>query len=385
MGFASGEGARLIRPVNTFDRHLLREWLQILGLVIAVTCGLLLLQVLYDDFRNLREHGARGWELWKYIGVRMPSFFAVVLPIALLISLLFTLGKLHRANELTAMRAAGVGFLRLTAPVWMIGLLCCGLSWWLNSTVVPWSVERSRSIEDELQFRQDLRTLPPDRIGATPPFAFDNQREGRMWFFNRFSQHTRRGYGVQVSELDANRRETSRLVASEAWYDDARHGWVFQRGREVAFDPERGVVEGSTPFAERFVDRFQEKPQLMILLGRRANDLSLYQLREVIGYYEAQDNRDKAVNYAVRYHGLIADTLGPLIVIAIAIPFAVAGVRVNPAVGVSKSIGLFFLYYILANFAASLATRQLLTPEVAAWLPNAALAGLAAALFVRLR
>jgi lipopolysaccharide export system permease protein len=375
----------LIPHVNTFDRHLLREWLQILGLVIAVTCGLLLLQVLYDDFRSLREHGARGWELWKYVGVRMPSFFALVLPIALLISLLYTLGKLHRANELTAMRAAGVGFLRLTAPVWVVGFFCCGLSWWLNSTVVPWSVERSHSLEDELQFRHDSQTLPPDRIGATPPFPFDNQREGRMWFFNRFSLNTGRGYGVQVSVLDAKRHETSRIVASEAWYDSERRGWVFKGGRESTFDPERGVVESSTPFTERLMEGFQEKPQLMILLGRKAGDLSLYQLREVVDYYEAQNNTDKAVNYAVRYHSLIADTLGPLIVIAIAIPFAVAGVRVNPAVGVSKSIGLFFFYYVLANVAASLATRQLLAPEVAAWLPNAAMAGLAAWLFVRLR
>ena len=41
----------------------------------------------------------------------------------------------------------------------------------------------------------------------------------------------------------------------------------------------------------------------------------------------------KLATYAVRYYGLIADVLGPLIVIAIAIPFAVSGVRVNPAVG----------------------------------------------------
>ena len=206
-----------------------------------------------------------------------------------------------------------------------------------------------------------------------------------MWFFNRFSQYTQRGYGVSVSSLDGRRRELSRIVAAQAWFDPARHGWVFQEGREFIFDPERGVVESSTPFAERVVERFQEKPELMVLLGRRAADLSLHQLKSVIGYYEAQNNRDKAVSYAVRYHGLIADALGPLIVIAIAIPFAVAGVRVNPAVGVSKSIGLFFLYYVLANFAASLATRQLLAPEWAAWLPNGALLLLAAWLFARLR
>ena len=95
------------RAVNTFDRHLLREWLQILGLVLAATCGLLLVQVLYDDFRQLSELGARGWVLARYVAVRMPSFLTVVLPLSLLVSLLYVLGKLHRSNELTAMRAAG--------------------------------------------------------------------------------------------------------------------------------------------------------------------------------------------------------------------------------------------------------------------------------------
>jgi len=140
LGFASGGAGVFIAAVNTFDRHLLREWLQILGLVLAATCGLLVVQVLYSDFVSLRELGARGGVLWQYLLVTIPSFFAIVLPLALLISLLFVLGKLHRANELTAMRAAGVGFKRLMAPVWAVGLLCCGLSWWLNTAIVPWSV-----------------------------------------------------------------------------------------------------------------------------------------------------------------------------------------------------------------------------------------------------
>ena len=72
--------------MNTFDRHLLREWLQILGLVLAATCGLLVVQVLYDDFRELREVGARGWVFWQYLAVTIPSFLAIVLPLALLVS-----------------------------------------------------------------------------------------------------------------------------------------------------------------------------------------------------------------------------------------------------------------------------------------------------------
>lgn len=84
------------------------------------------------------------------------------------------------------------------------------------------------------------------------------------------------------------------------------------------------------------------------------------------------------------YYSLLFDTLGPLIIIAIAIPFAVSGVRVSPAVGVSKSIGLFFLYYVLNILAVALGGRGHLEPVWAAAMPNLAMIGLAAWLFGRL-
>ncbi len=375
----------LHRGVNTFDRHLLREWLQILALVVAATGGLLLVQVLYDDFRQLSDLGARAPVLARYVAVRMPSFLSVVLPLSLLVSLLYVLGKFHRANELTAMRAAGVGFARMTASIWIAGLLACGLSWWLNTTVVPWSVEESRAMKEELEFQsQSAKALPPDRIGAVYSVAFDNPEARRMWFFNRYSKPTQRGYGVSVSELDALRRERLRLTAAEAWFDTVNNGWVFKNGRELTFAPESGETIGSVPFAEKFAANYREDPELMLLIDRKPTRLSLWELRDLIAHLEVERS-PKLAAYAVQYHGLIADVFGPLIVIAIAIPFAVSGVRVNPAVGVSKSIGLFFLYYILSTIASSLATKGVVDPVVAAWLPNAGMAAIAVWLFGRLR
>ena len=372
-------------PVNTFDRHLLREWLQMLGLVLAATCGLLLVQVLYEDFRSLRDLGARGSVFWRYLLVAMPSFLSVVLPLALLVSLLYVLGKFHRANELTAMRAAGVGFARLTAPIWLVGLMACGVSWWINTTIVPWSVEESRAMKDELEFRmQTSKALPADRVGAVNSVAFDNPIERRMWFFNRYSKSTQRGYGASVSELDPARREFARITAAEAWFDAARNGWMFQRGRELTFQSDTGELTGSKPFDELFKPRYREDPELMLLIDRKPTHLSLWELRDLVSYLEVVGSPKLAL-YAVRYYGLIADVVGPLIVIAIAIPFAVSGVRVNPAVGVSKSIGLFFLYYVITSLATSLASRGFVEPVVAAWLPHGAMAALAVWFFWRLR
>lgn len=369
--------------MNTYDRHLLREWLAILGLVLCATLGLLLVQVLYDDFRSLREMGARGLDLWMYVVVTVPSFLGVVLPLALLVSLMFVLGKLHRANEFTALRAAGVSLGRITAPVWLVGVAACGLTWWLNTRVVPWSVEESARLRDNLQFRKESGSLAPDRVGAVYAVGFDNPRGRRMWFINRFSQFTQRGYGVSVSLLDERRRERMRIVAGEAWFDVER-GWVFKGGREMTFQAESGELTATVPFAERVEPQFREDPKLMLLIDRRPVDLSLRQLERLIDYF-AVDANPKGTPYAARYFGLIADTFAPLIMIAIAIPFAVTGVRVNPAVGVSKSIGLFFLYYIFANVASSLAMRQILDPELAAWVPNLGMMAVAAWLFARLR
>jgi len=373
-----------LRPLNTFDRHLLREWLSILGMTLVLACGLLLVQVMYDDFRDLHEAGARATDLGTYIVVAIPGFLALTLPIVLLASTLYVLGKLHKANELTAMRAAGVGFGRLMAPIWLVGLLCCALSYWLNSYVVPWSVEKTRVMKEEFQFRKESHTLAEDRIGVIFSVGFDNPYPRRMWFFNRYSKYTNKGYGASVTEMDVKGRETNRIVATEAWYDEARHGWVFRDGREMGFDPDKGENITSTPFREKVYTRFQEDPRLMLLIDRRPVDLTSTELRELIDY-QSRVNSVKSIPYAVRYYGLLADTLFPLIVIAIAIPFAASGVRVNPAVGASKAIGLFFLYIVLQNLAAAVATKQIVDPALAAWLPNIGMIGLAVVLFARLR
>ena len=122
----------------------------------------------------------------------------------------------------------------------------------------------------------------------------------------------------------------------------------------------------------------------MLLIDQRPRDLSFFELKRLIDYFSVE-NPPKSVPYAVRYFSILADTLAPLVVIAIAIPFAVAGVRVNPAVGVSKSIGLFLLYYFMATVATSLATRQTIDPQLAAWLPSGGMTLLSAWFLLRLR
>ncbi len=355
-----------------------------LGLLLAATMGLLLMTALYDNLRDLIQTDVGAGDILLYYAALMPSYLSVVLPLSMLLSLLFVLSKLHRNNELTAVRAAGLNIFATTRALWLAGVVLCGVSLLLNAKVVPWSVETARSLLDSFQFQAEARQTRGEMLGMVTSVAFDNQPQNRMWFINRYSRFAHKAYGVTVSELDPQRREKTRLMAREGAYDPVHHAWTFHDGREIWFDPELGEVMRTVAFAEKTVPYFGEDPTLMLLIDRKPGDLSFNELQRITDYFSAENN-PKYIRYEVRYYGLLADTLGPLIIIAIAIPFAVSGVRVSPAVGVSKSIGLFFAYYILNIVATVLGGKGYLEPVWAALMPNLAMIGLAAYFFGRMR
>jgi LPS export ABC transporter permease LptG len=371
--------------LNLIDRHILREWLSILLLVLMATIGLLLIQTMYDDFEDLLTYEAGAADMVMYFAIKIPSFLAVFLPVIVFISLLYALGKLHRNNEITALRAAGLGFMRITRSIWVAGVVLCGAMWALNASVVPWSVEASSSLMEYLKFRHESATSGEGKmVGLSRVVTFDNQRQGRMWFMNRYSRYAQRGYGVTVSELDTQRREKIRLHAAEAKFDEERGCWIFFRGRETWFDAATSDVISTRPFEEKVVPYFKEDPELMLVFDVKPSDLSFFKLRRIIDYFTVEEN-PKLTIYAVRYYSLIADTLAPLIVICLAIPFALTGVRVNPAVGVSKSLGLFLLYFVLLKVANALGVRGTLDPITAACVPSAAMLMLGAWFSARMR
>lgn len=370
--------------MTVIDRYILREWLKILGLILCATVGLLFIQALYDNFRDLIDIGVSTRDMALYYATVLPSYLSVVLPISLLLSLLFVLSKLHKNNEITAIRAAGYNIFSTTRALWVASFVFCGLSLLLNARVVPWSVETSRRLLESFEYRLESKKAATGTLGLVTGVAFDNTRSNRLWYINRYSRFAEKAYGVTVSELDSKRHERTRLMAREAHYDTARRAWVFNDGREMWFDAEAGELMRSVTFTERVIPHFNEDPSLMLLIDRNPRDLSFFELQRIVDYFTVEEN-PKVTRYAVRYYGLLADTLGPLIILAIAIPFSVAGVRVSPAVGVSKSIGLFFAFYLLTNFATIMGGKGYMDPLWAAWLPNLAMIGTATYFFGRMR
>lgn len=371
--------------MTILDRHVLGAWLKPLGLMLAALLGLL---VLVDMQRNLADFvgsGAGLWEVFYYYLVLLPGNVPLVLQISVLLSLLYALGQLHRSNEFTAMRAAGLGLFRCTRAVWVFGALMAAFVWYLNASLIPWAVEEARSTREEMQRAADVR-----KKGAAPgagvftALTFSNDAAGRLWFINSYDDVARRGRGVSLGFFDSARREVRRVLATEAYFDRWRNAWVFIDGRELHFDPQTGEQQPSVPFTHRIEPGIDDDPELMLLLLKDPGDLSLFELERALTHLRSGGDA-RYRRYAVEHERKQASPFGVLVVMALAVPFAVGGVRVNPAVNMSKSIGLFFLYFLLTRLATLMASFGTLSPLAAAWLPDSAMAVIAVWAFARLK
>lgn len=351
------------------DRHILWQWFKSFGAALVVTVGLLLLERMYDTLPDLIGFGASYLQIVSYYIILIPGFFPVIIPLALLVSLLFSMGALRKNNEITALRASGLSLWQITRTLWMAGGLLSLLLFYLSAQVIPQAVVRSREIWDNLAYNRQLETMSSNEVGLLYNLTFYNAKDNRLWFINRFSQYTTMAYGVTVSKLSPDGREKERIIANQAYFDEYLDHWVMEDGRIISFDASSNDPIRSVGFAKENMADLKENPTLMQALEKKANSLSIKELQTLIRQLPAK-NDPRVLAYRVQYHSLLAAPWACLLVVGIALPFALGGSNRNPMVSASKSVVFFFIYYLVARVFALLGGREVIDPMVAAWLPS---------------
>ncbi len=354
------------------------------ALTLGVILGILILQNMYDTLPDLLDTKAGFREIVYYFALALPTYFPTILPVAFLVSLLFSLGGLHRNNEIVAMRSAGASLLQISRSLWGVGLLLSLFLLYLTAYVIPGSVERSRTFLENLEFAAAEDEQEADYRSMLYNLGFDNRKDGRLWFMNRFNERAWLGHGVNVHRRDANGLEVERVSAREAYFDDTRGHWVFIDGRELVIDPGTGDPLRSLPFEERNFTEYEEDPSLMLALHKDPDELSLFELNRIIQTIPPEEN--PAVHaYQVRYFALFAAPFSCFVVLGIAVPFATSGVRANPMIGISKCLGFFAVFYVLISLTTILGEREAIPAALAAWLPHLVMLGFGIYLFRKAR
>ena len=155
--------------MRLLDRYLIREWL--FPFLICLT-GFMVLWIAFDLINDLDEfEGLEVAEIARFYWMTLPEHFFVVMPVALLLSLLYAINQHSRYHEFIAIRNAGVGMFRMSAPYLLIGILLSVGLYSSNEYWLPTGLRQGKAIRDgqetpldsgwltDVKFRNDLSLI----------------------------------------------------------------------------------------------------------------------------------------------------------------------------------------------------------------------------------
>ena len=224
--------------MRLLDRYLLRELLIPLGYCLGGFLNFWIAFDLFSDLGHMQSLKLRAGDIAEYYVVKTPEFLVVVLPIALLLALLYTLTNHARHHEITAIRAAGISLWRLCLPYLAVGFAASLALFALNELCVPDSAEAAERILN--------RRIAPPGGGADPAqtrnVPFTNSRDGRTWRIGLYDGRTAEMRNTIFVDWDLPDGSRCTLIADRASHTGGV--WTFFNAREYV---ESGQANSHSP------------------------------------------------------------------------------------------------------------------------------------------
>lgn len=193
------------------DRYLTRE----IAKPLLIFCGGLLL--LFANFTAIRylNRVADGimplQSVLPLVLVKAAVALEILLPIALHLSVVVTLGRLYTDSEISALFSSGISPVRVMRIVFAGSLIIAGIVAYLSIYVRPWA--------NEIRYRLEHRAVAEIDLNDMQPGHFYENSSGTVLFFQRRDQRSGR---MQKIFIQSRSEDRVRLVWAEEGYYHGR-------------------------------------------------------------------------------------------------------------------------------------------------------------------
>jgi LPS export ABC transporter permease LptF/LPS export ABC transporter permease LptG len=351
-------GRLSLRFPNILDRYISRKYLAILGFILAGLLSAAFIAAFFERLDLVHKHGKPIGLLVQHVWYRIPEFLSAVFPVAALTTALLVLGLLSRTNEITAMKASGIGLYRIVTPVLVLAAAVSAAAFLVQERLAPAAGIRAEETWNKINDR------PARRYSFLNRHWILSREKDRIYHYEFFDPASSAFSRLSVFDIDLGRWSLARRLYAEKASIGGRglelgHGWVrdFRASAEVPFAVqgswELPASEGRTWFLREW-----KEPQQM----------TYGELRDYAS--EVRAVGFEATRLEVDLGGKAAFPLVSLVMTFLAIPFAFAMGKKGTLVGVGLSIILAMAYWGAFGIFRSLGYAGTLSPFLAAWGAN---------------
>lgn len=339
-------------------RYFLREYLKILGLCLAALFVIYLAVDFFEKIRRFVKYDVTAGAMIGFFLLRIPKALMDMMPIAVLMAVLLTLGMLSRHNEITAMKSCGISTARLASPFLLFSLLISTIALMANLSIIPLSKQRTDYVRKVL-------------IEKRHPDIYFHQsriwlRVGQRAFMNIQVVDGKKSalFGVNLYRLHEDFSLSELLEAERVQYE--RGAWVLYDGiRRTFFQDGRIKIE----HLNQVVIPLNRQPDEFIRIEKDTDKMTYRDLAQYVEKLEQEGY--SAERYRVDLNSKMALPFMSFVFGFIGIPLSLGGVLGH---GISRGIGLSLIiaaaYFFIYSLCISLGHGNVLDPFLSAWLPN---------------
>jgi LPS export ABC transporter permease LptG len=347
--------------MRLLDRYIVRYFVQPYVYCIIGFLSIWLIFDISDNSSIIFDTRAPFGLVVRYYCTQIPEVLVILLPVALLLALLFSLGRMSRANEIVSMLTAGVSVPRIILPLLVIGLLTTGVTFALNYSLAAHAELARKNFLDQVH-----RGGPRDTTISAQ--VFRNRTDNRTWYIARFKPESDQFTGVQVVQQDAQGNITRNYIASGATYDAAQKRWVLRGTKVVDYDL-AGNITNEKIYKSLAIDHWSETPYRLSSANVRPEFLGIGELRTYLDY-NADFPETLLAPFRTQYHYRWALPWTCFVVAIMAAPLGIGYSRRGILASVAAAVGLVFAMNFLIHLFLALGEGDRVPGVVAGWTPN---------------
>lgn len=295
---------------------------------------------------------------------RLPEIITYTLPMATLFSIIFTFNRMSSDLEITAMRAAGISFLRVLSPALLFAYLVSGGAFIINDVVVPASNSRFFAITNKIKKSEKLQTRDMSVIDG-------NDKTKRVFYIRRVKGHFVTGVTMQEFEDGAPKRF---LTARKGEWKP-NNTLVLTGINTVIMYPRKNRNGGggnativSTP--ETMEVPFNRSLETIARSQKQTSELCVREIKATLEDMKRQGVAPQIVRKTLfELHNKLAIPFASLAFALIAAPLALKPQRSSSSAGLGFSVIIILMYYIFQQLFRALG-MQYINPVAAAWAPD---------------
>jgi lipopolysaccharide export LptBFGC system permease protein LptF len=372
--------------VKKLHFYIIKEFLYSFIFGVVIFSFLLVLNVALEFIDMLIAKGVALLAVVKLFIFYLPNILTLSIPMAILFGALLSYGRLSADNEVTAIRAAGLGYKMLTAP---IIIFVCSISFFLMFFNHFWAP----------RLNSNLKAYSKEVITKKPLAKFNEKALTTVGDYNIYSnkvdnvKNTLLGVSIYKFEsaycentkkniLPQNDKGPWRISASSATIKAYSTGamLILYNGYWQKSSPSDMASITQTTFKKYsiFIPLFDKIQGFSIA----PSEISSPKLLELIKQYKEQ--KLEITPYLMDYWLRWVYTIAPIIFIFIALPIGILTGKGSKAVGFGLSLGIVVIYYTLLVIAMTLGEKNYMPIGLIIWLPNFVIGTAGIYLFIKM-